>query len=176
MKELVGIVIASLLVVGLVIIGGEIYGKRSGEKVLSASETVSISPSPTATPVPTTTPEPSSTPTPSPIPTPKPTVVPIPPATSEEINKFIERFAAQYKVNPDVLRHLAVCESGFNSRAVNGIYTGLYQFWPTTWKNNRRLMGEDADINLRFNAEESVQTAAYILSIGRIGIWPNCQP
>jgi hypothetical protein len=37
-------------------------------------------------------------------------------------------------------------------------------------------MGEDADIDLRLNAEEAVQTAAYAYSLGNDSIWPNCAP
>ena len=35
-------------------------------------------------------------------------------------------------------------------------------------------MGEDKNNDLRFNAEEAVQTAAYVLSINQAYIWPNC--
>ena len=89
---------------------------------------------------------------------------------------MIDRFSAQYSVDPNVLRHLAICESGFNSSAVNGAYVGLYQFGPITWKNLREEIGEDTNINLRYSAEESTQTAAYALSLGKRGIWPNCAP
>lgn len=130
----------------------------------------------TLTPTPSPIATPTSTPKPTPTKKPKPTAIPVPSASSQEINGFIDRFSAQYNVNPNILRHLAVCESGFRQLAVNGPYIGLYQFGPATWQNNRRLMGEDANLDLRASAEEAVQTAAYILSIGRIGIWPNCQP
>lgn len=98
----------------------------------------------------------------------------ITPATSQEINGFIERFSAQYNVDPNILRHIAVCESSFNPFAVNRNYAGLFQFAPNTWRSNRVEMGEDADVNLRFNAEEAVQTAAYMLSVGKRSIWPVC--
>ncbi|MCX6816381.1 MAG: transglycosylase SLT domain-containing protein [Candidatus Beckwithbacteria bacterium] len=124
---------------------------------------------------------PSPSPTPSPIASlkpslsPQPSFVPLPsPAVSQEINAFIDKFSAQYGVNPNVLRHLAICESGFNSRAKNGIYAGLFQFSPATWKNIRQEIGKDTNPNLRFSAEESVQTAAYILSQGKESMWPNC--
>jgi soluble lytic murein transglycosylase-like protein len=88
----------------------------------------------------------------------------------------MERFAGQYAVDVNVLRHIAVCESGFNPSAVNGLYAGLYQFNVTTWKNGRVLMGEDTNPDLRFNAEESIQTAAYLISQGKRYLWPNCYP
>jgi len=136
--------------------------------VLGQNETV------TATPIPEPTVAPTSTPVPTPKPT--PTLPPQPAFTSQQINEFIDRFAAQYNVSPHILRHIALCESGFNPSALYVGYAGLYQFGPVTWKNVRIKMGEDPDINLRYNAEEAVQTAAYVLSTGKTGIWPNCAP
>lgn len=198
MEELTGVAIASLLVIGLVVIGGEVYVGRGGGRVLSISETAVVSPSPSLSLLPTdapqalpgqspslrvgdssrseTGPEASPTLAPAPTPSPKPTVLLPPPTSSQEINGFIDRFAAYYGVNPHVLRHLAICESGFASNARNSAYAGLYQFGPVTWKNNRLKMGEDPNLALRYNAEEATQTAAYMLSLGRIGVWPNCQP
>jgi len=74
------------------------------------------------------------------------------------------------------MRYIAICEAGFNPNAVNGPYIGLYQFGPITWQNIRGEIGEDPNINLRYSVEESAQTAAYSLSKGKIGIWPNCKP
>jgi hypothetical protein len=135
--------------------------------------TSEISPTPTVV-VPTE--QPTSTPTPLPTKVPTPTAIPQPKFSSEEIQGFIERFAAQYAVDANVLRHLAVCESGFNAEAVNGAYAGLFQFAQTSWRTNRAIMGEDPNPDLRFNAEEATQTAAYMVSQGRGAIWPNCYP
>jgi len=143
---------------------------RAGGQLLTPTEI----PTPTPSPSPTPTPKPTSTPTVTPTPT--PLLLPPPPATPEQILSFIERFAGQYAVDPNVLRHIAVCESGFNPLAVNGPYAGLYQFSSSAWQNNRIPMGEDSNPALRYSAEESVQTAAYIISIGKIYLWPNCQP
>jgi len=132
------------------------------------SSSFTSSPTPTPTPLPTK----SLTPTPTPTPTP----IPQPTTSSQEINGFIDRFSAQYGVDPNVIRHLAICESGFRSNAVNGIYVGLFQFNATTWKNIRKEFGEDVNPDLRYSAEESVQTACYALSKGKVRIWPNCQP
>lgn len=142
------------------------------------SQIVETTPEPTQSPTPTPTEKPTPVPTkkPTPTPIPSPTPEPLPPVSPEEIHGFIERFAAQYGIDPNVLRHLAVCESGFNPLAYNIGYAGLYQFGPITWAKFRRQMGEDIDPDLRFNAEEAVQTATYVLSIGRGGIWPNCLP
>lgn len=166
----------------LLVLAGELISllvinrKKDSQKVL-AEETV-ITPSPTATvtpsPTPLPTPTPMSTSKPTPTGTPTPTPVPKPKYTSEEINGFIERFAAQYNVDPNLLRHIAICESGFNPSAYHAGYAGLYQFGPTTWKNIRSMFGEDPDPALRYNAEEATQTAAYALHINVAGIWPNC--
>ena len=133
---------------------------------------------PTSTPIQTFTP----TPTPTEIVTPKPTKsatpasVPQPQFSQEQIEGFMTRFALQYGVDVNVLRHIAVCESGFNTNASNGPYAGLYQFGKTAWKSNRALMGEEVDFNLRFDAEEATQTAAFIISKGKTYLWPNCYP
>lgn len=160
-------------------------GKNHGKKVLGTEDTAtplqtlaptqipSPTPNITPAPIPTEIPTPVPTKTASPIPMPTPA---IPSATSSEINGFIDRFSAQYRVDPNVLRHIAVCESGFRSNAKNGPYIGLYQFGEITWKNIRKEFGEDTNPLLRYSAEESVQTAAYALSHGKSGIWPNCVP
>ena len=142
------------------------------------SNVIMSEPSPSTSPTPSQTPTPTTTkPTPTPTPTPTPSLVPTPtPISSEQINALIERFAAQYVVDPNVLRHIAICESGFNPSAVNGSYVGLYQFGPITWATNRIPIGENPDPSLRFNAEESIQTAAYMLQTKGRGFWPNCQP
>ena len=145
---------------------------RSQNKILAVATTFAVTPVPTGTPSPI--PSPTLTPTPKPKPTPTP--VPQPQFTSQQINEFIDRFASQYGVSPYVLRYIALCESGFHPAAKNYIYAGLYQFGPITWKNLRVKIGEDADINLRYNAEEAVQTAAYAISIGDSAIWPHCYP
>lgn len=117
----------------------------------------------------------SATPKPTKKVTPKPTPTPIAEA-AETVYRLVERFAAQYGVDPNVLRYMALCESGFRSNAVNGPYVGLFQFNAITWKNIREEMGENTDATLRFSAEEAVQTAAYALSKGKGKIWPNCMP
>ena len=158
-----------------------ILGKNSNKNVLGivSSPTPIVSPSltPSPTPSPTDSPTPTPSPSPTPIPTKTPTPVPTPsPVSSQEINGFIDRFAGQYGIDPNVVRHLAICESGFRPNAVNGDYVGLFQFGPITWKNIRAEIGEDTNINLRYSAEESVQTASYALSKGKGKIWPNCMP
>ena len=154
---------------------------NNNDSEVLAEKIESPSPSPTLTASPSPLPSPTATAgqaSPKPSVTPKPTQTPIPQPTftPAEINAFIERFASQYGVDPNVLRHIAVCESGFNPLASNLGYAGLYQFGPTTWKNYRLAIGEDPNAELRFNAEEAVQTAAYAISQGKFHLWPNCSP
>lgn len=134
--------------------------------VMSATSTKSPAP----TQKPTSTSAPTNSPTPTATPSPQPTY------SSQQINEFINRFAGQYGVDPNVLRYIALCESGFNPLAQNLGYAGLYQFGATTWQTYRKKIGEDGNPDLRLNAEEAVQTAAYVISIGNSYIWPNCVP
>lgn len=156
------------------------FFERTGEtksEVLSQNieeETPTPTLSPTSTPTPT--PKPTSTPIPKPTLTPTPTLIPQPTFTSGETNSFIDRFASQYGVDPHILRHIALCESGFDPNAKNLSYGGLYQFSPNTWIKYRQLLGEETSPDLRFNAEEAVQTAAYVLSLNQTYIWPSCVP
>jgi soluble lytic murein transglycosylase-like protein len=141
--------------------------QKPQEKVLAVATVLTPSPTPEITASPSPSPLPTITPTP--IPTPSP----LPPG---EINVLIDRFSSQYSVDPNVMRHIAICESGFNPNAKKLSYVGLFQFGPATWQNIRKEIGEDTNINLRYSVEESVQTAAYSLSKGKRGIWPNCAP
>lgn len=145
------------------------------EKVLAQAFTA---PTLSPTPFPTPSPEPTSSPKPTIKPTIKPTPTPIPQPqfTQSQIYEFTNRFAGQYGVDPNVIRHIAQCESGFNPNAKYLNYVGLFQFDAATWKNLRAKMGEDENADLRANAEEAVQTAAYAISKGSRGIWPNCNP
>ena len=156
------------------------FSKKPEEKVLGLiSPTVVLTP--TTEPsviVPSASPsaEPMATPsammiaeeimaTPTATPTKKPTltptkVAPTPTASlSVEVSGFVDRFSAQYGVDPNVIRYVAICESGYRSNAANGPYVGLFQFGAETWKNVRKEMGEETAPDLRYSAEESIQTA-----------------
>lgn len=158
----------------------DMYKRRNTAEVLGQTVEAETSPTqtPTTTPTVTATPTVTVSPTSTPTTTPEPTITPVPQPdfTSEEIYNFIERFASQYGVSPDILRYMALCESGFRPKAKNSIYSGLYQFDSSTWKRFRLEMGEDSDPALRLNAEEAVQTAAYVLHLNKAYIWPNCIP
>jgi soluble lytic murein transglycosylase-like protein len=156
----------------LVMAGVAIFGMRmrnnSPVKVLSENIEVSISPTATITPTPPPTPRPTPVPTPTPKPQPK--------VTSEEIYNMINKYSGEKGVDPNVIRHLAICESGFNPSARNYIYGGLFQYSPSTWKSYRKMVGADPDPDLRYNAEEAIKMTVYIVSLGRLYHWPNCMP
>ena len=120
----------------------------------------------TETPVPTPTRKPTSTPTPTPSPI---------PVSSAELEFLFNKYSSEYGVNKELLRKIAYCESKFNPNAANKYYAGLFQFSVNTWINTRREMNMNDDPQLRLNAEESIRTAAYKLSRGGVGSWPNCQ-
>ena len=141
-------------------------------KVLSQTAEVTPTAVPSPTPSPTLTPTPTFTPRPPRVPTP----LPQPQFTPEQIYSFTQKYGGQYGVDSNVIRHIALCESTFDPLARNYIYAGLFQFDARTWKVYRQKMGEDPHPDLRYHAEEAVQTAAFALSLGQGRIWPNCQP
>ena len=173
-----------LIFLPIILISIIIYSKFSAnlanEPLLSPLSTSSPSPSPPVSPSPTPspTPSPSPSPSPSPLPSPSPTPTPspLPSFKPEQIHGFIDQFSRQYNLDPNLLRHIAVCESGFNPLAETLNYSGLYQFSPNTWIKYRNLLNQDPDTDLRLNAKAAVQTAAYVLSIGNSHIWPSCMP
>jgi len=124
---------------------------------------------------------PTDTPTPTPIPTAQPTEEP---ATNEtptpveevDLESLFTQFSNEYSVDKDLLRRIAACESGFRADAMGagGVYVGMYQFSENTWISNRQAMGHDSNPELRKNAGESIRTAAFMISRGGQGAWPNC--
>lgn len=162
----------------LVIVAGElitIYIINKPKPVVKIlSNHVVGSPIPTASP--SLTPFPSPLPTTKPTPKPTKTPIPQPVFSSQEINGFIDKYAGIYGVDPNVLRHMALCESGFNPMAKKLSYQGLFQFGPATWSNLRIQMNENPNTDLRLNAMEAVKTTAYAIKNGKFSLWPNCKP
>jgi len=161
-----------------------IYFKFSGNLINQPplSPLPASNPSPNPSPSPTPSPSPSPSPTPSPSPSPTPPPAPTPPSSPlpsfnpEEIHGFINKYSDEYNLDPNLLRHIAICESGFNPLAETLNYSGLYQFSPNTWIKYRNLLNQDPDTDLRLNAKAAVKTAAYVLSVGDSHIWPSCMP
>jgi hypothetical protein len=143
-----------------------VLGERVEEKTPTLTPTSTPTPSPTPTPTPTASPTPTLSPTPTPTPTPI-----VAPADMEPL--FI-RYANEYGIDSQLLKRIAYCESEFNPFAVNGPYIGLFQFHADRWRDHRTDMGHDPNPDLRTNAEESIKTAAYLVSLGKLHMWPNC--
>ena len=142
-------------------------------------EKTATSPTPTATPTPTSTPTPLPTNTPTPTPRPTVTPTPLPTATptpfpTTAFEAYFNQYSELYKVNKEQLKKIAFCESGISPGAVNGEYGGMYQFTVETWKATRKLMGRDENPDLRFGAQEAIETAAFKISRGGERAWANC--
>lgn len=123
----------------------------------------------------TSTPEPTAPPAPLPTETP----VSAPTATPDvwsppEYEPWFSQYAGQYGVDKNMLERIANCESHFDANAQNGANVGMFQFTPGTWEKYRKLMGLDANPDLRLNAEESIKTAAYLLQQRGPVPWPSC--
>ncbi len=117
-------------------------------------------------------------PTPTAVPLPLPTAIPAPQpvvAAPVDLDGLFSKYASEYGVDTDVLKRIAKCESGFNPTSNNaGMYLGMFQFAHGTWVANRNRMGVDPNPDLRMNAEEAIRTAAFVISRGGRGAWPNC--
>lgn len=139
--------------------------------VLGEIDRITPTSTPAPTPTPTQTPTPTKKPTPTPSPTPRPTPIIV---TSAELEGLFTKYSSEYSVDKELLKRIAYCESSFNPNASNRDYGGLFQFSTLLWVSTRTLMGQDSNVSLRFNPEEAVRTAAFMVSQGRLGIWPNC--
>jgi hypothetical protein len=93
-----------------------------------------------------------------------------------ELEPIFAQYAGQYGVDKNLLERIANCESHFNPNASGngGAYLGMFQFSASTWINNRNLMGMDPSPELRTNAEESIRTAAFLMSRAGDAPWPAC--
>ncbi len=140
-------------------------------------ETPTPVPTPTETSKPTSKPKPSLAPTATPTPTP---TVPLGPTSTPDVwsppalEPIFARFAGEYGIDKNILERLANCESHFNPEAKMGDYLGMFQFATSTWKNYRSKMGLDTNPALRTNIEESIRTAAYVISLKGTSPWPKC--
>lgn len=162
-----------------VVYSGEDFGpfrqNENSAKVASMSEPAT----PEATAIPIPTPTSAPTPTSTPTPTPEPTAEPEPTATPDvwspaDMEPIFSRYAGQYGVDKNVLERIANCESHFNPNAQNLGYLGMFQFGEKTWTSTREQMGEDINPELRRDVEQSIKTAAYLVSVRGTSPWPSC--
>lgn len=145
-------------------------GEKKTEK--QTNTVPQVTPTPTLFIVQSTPPPPffgQPTPTGLPTPTPQPILAPA------ELDALFNQYSQQYNIDKEQLKKIAKCESNFHTTSNNsGMYLGMYQFAAQTWASVRGVMGLDTNTDLRTNAEESIKTAAYMLSQGRQNAWPNC--
>ena len=131
--------------------------------------TITPSPTPTNTPTPTPTNTPTPTSTPTPTPTPQPVSAPT------DLESLFAKFSSEYSVDKEKLKRIADCESHFNANAnYNDMYIGMFQFSEGSWVSTRTHMNLDSNPALRTNAEESIRTAAYLVSVRGTSPWPLC--
>lgn len=146
----------------------------------STTHTTAIIPSPTETIIPSLTPTPTLllTPTAKPkitfTPTPTPAFTMQTSSPQTNFDELFAKYGAQYGVDPEKLKSIASCESGFDPNQVTGIYGGLFQFSSLAWSEARGRIGLDATDSLRFNAEESIRTAAHEIQIKGTSGWSDC--
>ncbi len=114
------------------------------------------------------------TPTLTPTPTPVPTITPTP-ISYTQLEDLFTKYSGSESISRELLRKIAVCESGLNPNARNGIYGGLFQFSEGSWITTRRKMNMDTNPNLRFDLEQSIRTAAFKMALDGPGAWPNCK-
>lgn len=134
------------------------------------TNTLSIEPTSILSPSLSPTPIPTIAPTPKPTPTPAPAAIFAP----SGLEPLFIKYSDDYSIDNQLLKRIAKCESGFNPNASANGYAGLFQFSQALWTQTRNLLGLNSDQNLRFNAEESIRTAAFMVSQNHLGIWPNC--
>ena len=146
----------------------------------SKGDTQSEKALPSSTPTPTTTPVPTATAKPVQQVAAQdrvaPTRQPVQYTAPAEIDGMINKYAAEYGADPNMMKKIAKCESNYNPGAISpsGAYHGLYQFVASTWISNRNAMGLDPDPALRHNAEEAIRTAAFKMGRDGYGAWPVC--
>lgn len=87
--------------------------------------------------------------------------------------RAVDQYANQYGVSSELMNCILFKESSFNPSAKNkhSSATGMAQFIKSTWTSFRTRMGEDANLDLRLDARESIKTLAWALSKGYKNHW-----
>lgn len=156
----------------------EVLGESVSAQVSDTTQIPTKTPTPTRNPSLTLSPTPTLLPTPTLTPTssvsPRPTITPTPIEPPENLRHLFDQYSGNYGIDKQILINIAWCESKFNPGAVNGPYLGLYQFHTDRWVTYRTQMGHDPNPDLRADANEAIKTAAYVISLGKLFMWPNC--
>lgn len=85
---------------------------------------------------------------------------------ASQFDGLIQQYAEKYRVESHLVSCIIRKESTYNPNAKNpkSSASGLAQFTNRTWVWMRNLMGEDPNLDLRFNPEESIKTLSWALS------------
>ena len=82
---------------------------------------------------------------------------------------LIDYYCGQYGCNPIQLKRVMMCESTNNPNARNGIYSGLFQFSPATFRSYSTKMGlVNANI---WDAEDQINVASWMFANGQARQW-----
>lgn len=171
--------VLATVVIGLNSVGSSVYAPTPSTPTAEINQYMAAQDDLSAQTIALALQEPELTPSPTPVvykpaATPAPTRVPQPIPAPAELEQWFSTYAGAFGVNPDLLKTIARCESGFNPNSQGGIYGGMFQYSASTWSSTRNAMGLDPDPDLRYNAEEAIKTSAWKISAGGIGAWPHC--
>lgn len=89
----------------------------------------------------------------------------------------IKEYVGKFPWNTKLALAIVQCESGFNPEAKNKYSTarGLWQFIEATWIRERKIMGKDTNLDLRFDPFEATDTAYSLYSRNFWFDW-DCYP
>jgi hypothetical protein len=88
---------------------------------------------------------------------------------AEAVRAVVLAAAMSHGVDPDVMDRIALCESGYNARAMNGPYVGVFQLGST--KQKQFLAEGYTDL---FDAAQQANFVAERLAAGEIASWAGC--
>lgn len=83
----------------------------------------------------------------------------------EQIEDYIDQYAAQYQVSASLMRAIIKCESGYNQLAKNARSSaaGFAQFLDGTWRSAMKALGYDTAIT-QYDGAKNIQALAYVMS------------
>lgn len=101
-----------------------------------------------------------------------------PPKVVGFVRHAIYDTALMFGMPYSVLLKIAKCESGLNTRAVNGPYRGLFQFLPATFHSATRGLKTETGVVARsvWNARDSSYAAGYLFATGMSRSWTCEKP
>jgi hypothetical protein len=90
---------------------------------------------------------------------------------------LVASMAQTYGLDPVLCQCIVKQESGWNVRAVNGEYHGLWQWGLESFRETRKEMGRaDWAEDLRFDAWESTDAALWAIAHGHLSWWAAAEP